>query len=380
MTYPTLYKPGKRGQIVQWSIEVVGATMHTRHGLLGGLLIHNEEVVLEGKNLGRKNATTPEQQARAEAESRWEKKVKHGYSTEIVEAIELPYTRPMLAEKYLQHAWRVKSDWLIQPKLNGIRCVSRRISEDEVTYSSRNGTTFAGLGFLTPGLLLLMDVGEELDGELYLHGMSLQEISSLVRKSRSISELLAEVMQYHVFDVVDPSTPFLERFGKFQSRFKEMNTRVVEAIGRDAIHLVSCTPAVGEENIRKSLDILLEAGYEGLMLRSPSSLYLSNYRSHDLLKYKLFQDKEFVIIGGRRGRGKDKDIVIWRCATEEGKEFDVKMSGSYADNAEIAQKYEEYIGKMMTVQFQEITPYGVPEFPVGLEFRDYECDPEDVSG
>ena len=33
---------------------------------------------------------------------------------------------------------------------------------------------------------------------------------------------------------------------------------------------------------------------------------------------------------------------------------------------------KEFIGKMLTVRFQELTDDGLPRFPVGIEFRDYE--------
>jgi DNA ligase-1 len=33
---------------------------------------------------------------------------------------------------------------------------------------------------------------------------------------------------------------------------------------------------------------------------------------------------------------------------------------------------DEYIGKMLTVRFQELTTDRVPRFPVGLAIRDYE--------
>jgi DNA ligase-1 len=32
----------------------------------------------------------------------------------------------------------------------------------------------------------------------------------------------------------------------------------------------------------------------------------------------------------------------------------------------------EYVGKMLTVRYQEMTDIGVPRFPVGIAFRDYE--------
>jgi DNA ligase-1 len=33
---------------------------------------------------------------------------------------------------------------------------------------------------------------------------------------------------------------------------------------------------------------------------------------------------------------------------------------------------DTFLGKMLTVQYQNLTPDGIPRFPVGLSFRDYE--------
>jgi DNA ligase-1 len=32
----------------------------------------------------------------------------------------------------------------------------------------------------------------------------------------------------------------------------------------------------------------------------------------------------------------------------------------------------EYYGKLLTVKYQELTSDGIPRFPVGISFRDYE--------
>ena len=34
--------------------------------------------------------------------------------------------------------------------------------------------------------------------------------------------------------------------------------------------------------------------------------------------------------------------------------------------------HKKYIGKMLTVRFQNLTALGVPRFPVGVVIRDYE--------
>ena len=85
-SFPTLYGKASTGKIKMWSIKVtnekgVGAII-TTHGYLGGKLQENTRLVTVGKNIGKKNETTPVQQAVNEAQSDWKKKTEAGSMTE----------------------------------------------------------------------------------------------------------------------------------------------------------------------------------------------------------------------------------------------------------------------------------------------------------
>ena len=56
--------------------------------------------------------------------------------------------------------------------------------------------------------------------------------------------------------------------------------------------------------------------YEGLVLRSPESLYVfsdNNKRSKDTLKYKQRDDIDVQVFDFYEGQGKDKGAVIFIC-------------------------------------------------------------------
>ena len=113
------------------------------------------------------------------------------------------------------------------------------------------------------------------------------------------------------------------------------------------------------------------AGYEGIMLRTRDGLY-KHSRSVDLLKYKEFLDGEYEVVGAEQGQGLEEGCVIWICRTAEGKTFHCRPRGTRESRSELFQKNEEYMGKHLTVRFQELTDEGIPRFPVGITFRDYE--------
>ena len=107
------------------------------------------------------------------------------------------------------------------------------------------------------------------------------------------------------------------------------------------------------------------------MLRASKGLY-KNVRSVDLLKYKEFFDDEYEVVGFKEGEGGEKGCVLWTCKTEKGTTFHCRPRGTREDRTELFQKGASYIGKKLTVRFQELTDDGIPRFPVGIAFRDYE--------
>jgi DNA ligase-1 len=48
------------------------------------------------------------------------------------------------------------------------------------------------------------------------------------------------------------------------------------------------------------------------------------------------------------------------------------MKGSIENRIEMFKKAETYVGKEITVRYQELSEDGIPIFPVGLAIRDYE--------
>ena len=127
--FPTIYKRDSKGKVREWRMEVDGDRYRTVSGLQDGEHITTEWTVAEGKNTGRANATTPEQQAVLEVESQYEKKLKVDYHENQDDIDNAKIYKPMLAKKWEDR--RAKIDWKddkvhIQPKLDGIRCIAMR--------------------------------------------------------------------------------------------------------------------------------------------------------------------------------------------------------------------------------------------------------------
>ena len=80
---PIIFKRTETGSIQQLELIVKNNTFYTVTGKVGGKLITSIPTVVEGKNIGRSNETSPVEQAIKEAQAKWDKKVEKGYSTNI---------------------------------------------------------------------------------------------------------------------------------------------------------------------------------------------------------------------------------------------------------------------------------------------------------
>lgn len=74
----TLFALNKDGSFQEWKVFVHEGTVSVFFGKMGGK-IQIKETVCKPKNVGRANETTAEDQAVAEAISKWEKQVRLGY-------------------------------------------------------------------------------------------------------------------------------------------------------------------------------------------------------------------------------------------------------------------------------------------------------------
>ena len=193
----TLYKPTKTGATQQWQIEVQGDSFICTYGQLGGAM-QKQTTKCSGKNLGKANETTPEQQAILEAEALVTKKLKSGYSYEISDTPSV--SLPMKVKSYQDQIHNVKFPCISTEKLNGVNAMFKR-TVDSITIYSRGGEVFPAIPHLEQYFHDIMDeLGHnELNAELYIHGEHLQDIQSAVKKPNKLSPRLTA----HIFDIAD---------------------------------------------------------------------------------------------------------------------------------------------------------------------------------
>jgi len=368
MSLPTLYCKSKTGKTQVWNIQVIGSTIRVSYGYQDGAVTVNEKTITTGKNIGKKNETTPEQQATSEARSTWDKKKTGGYAESLDDA-HVPGVAdaaavaaheailPMLAHDYHKRGKDIKFPCFVQPKLDGVRCIFKN-----GVLTSRQGKVFPNMEHITQDL---KDVDLVLDGELYSNTLNFQQFVGLVRKKKhndAEKQLLRQV-KFHVYDCVNDK-PFSER----NEAINELFSKRLYAFSEPLL----TEECKSKEDLKKFHDKYVADGKEGLIIRNKDGLYQLAARSKDLQKYKEFEDAEYKVTGFTDGEGSEKGLVIWICETSAGKSFHVRPRGTHEARAEIFNEAKDYVGKSLTVRYQELTEEGIPRFPVGIAFRDYE--------
>lgn len=371
MSYPTLYKIGGRGQVLQWSIQVKkrgdAGVLVMEHGQKDGKLVIDKEAVEKGKNLGQSNATTPIEQARLQAQARWKKQFDRYYRETIADAEKAAkaQSKPMLAHKYEEKREKhLKKDEEIalQPKLDGMRCLAFE-DGDDVVLMSRGGKVIESVPHIQNALQPLLK-GSVFDGELYVHGMDFEKIMSICRRSAKKLHEEFETMQFHVYDIVD-NRAFVHRVTKHFARIERAKLECVKVVDTDFDTYGGKWGKV--DSVEYGLKCYEDQGYEGVMIRKLNMPY-EHKRSNQLLKLKSFEDEEFEIADCETGTpGTDKEgllqTFVLRVTPDGEEEFRAPLMGSEELLREMWGRAEEYIGKLATVVFQEKTKRGVPRFP-----------------
>jgi ATP-dependent DNA ligase len=370
-TFPTLFKKTSTGASQMWEISVENNVIITRFGQVDGKIQETRDLIKSGKNLGKANETSANQQAELEAQSAWEKKKKaKGYVESLkdakagkVDALVEGGIFPMLAHRFDEQGHKIEYPAFVQPKFDGHRCISM-YQDGKATLWSRTRKPILSMPHIVAEVERLAKKEKLksliLDGELYSHKYKdqFEKITSLIRPDEPREG--HELVEYHVYDMVNEESAQFERLPILEC---------IRVMDSKALIPVKTVTVNDEDELMLAFDAFLAEGYEGAMVRNTFGKYV-NKRSYDLQKVKEFKDEEFRIVGVEEGRGKLAGHGIFVCSTNEGVEFKAKMKGTTESLKDYFENPKKYIGKLLTVKFQGWTQKnGVPRFPVAERIR-----------
>jgi DNA ligase 1 len=361
--FETLYKRTSTGAVQIWYMMLDGNKHCATSGQRDGKHVTSAWTECAGKNIGKANETSPEEQALAEVLAKYEKQRKQGKYHDSVDDVDTAkFFSPMLAEKYKDRPLTEK-DWeagvAVQPKLDGMRCIATANG-----LQSRKGEKIVSAPHIMEQLQVVFDDYPHavLDGELYNHDLKseFEELMSIAKKTKPTEEHIiksAEWLQFHIYDVFNPKNPDLV----FKDRI--LNRTIVLGKCQGASIREVPTVFVGEHH---SLDEAYEAwladGYEGQMVRINNAPY-ENKRSKSLLKRKEFMDAEFPIVEIQCGKGNRADWaarVI--CSLPDGRTFAAGINGNAAYCKQLLIDKDKYVGSDAKIKFFRYTSDGIPLF------------------
>ncbi len=234
---------------------------------------------------------------------------------------------------------------LVQPKLDGFRCLARREADGWVLYSRRGNVL--PLPHITAALPLgdaATPVGTVLDGELYIHGRGFQSLTSSIRQQ-------SPQVEFHVFDIASGDEPA-------RIRLLTLNALrlhgPVKHVNHHTVHF--------QHELERIYTETLAAGFEGIMLRDPAATYEPK-RSWALQKLKPHYDSEFMVLGWRSARNAPHLVVVEVRNDLTNATFDVCFPSIVGDPS-------EWLGRMLHCRFAGRTDALLPRHAVAIRFRD----------
>lgn len=358
--WPVLYgKPSNGEKIKTWKIEIIPDGINYKivraYGYLNCKTTVSEKLITSGKNIGKKNETTTEQQAKQEADSLFKKQKEKGYSESVEMTQHVNAVLPMLAHDFNKRKHDIVYPCYVQPKIDGVRMMLVK-THGKVQMISRTGK-YIHLAHIEAQF---KNVPENIwfDGEIFTFDLPFEEITGLFKTQKNPDLEKTAKLQFHIFDCYDPNKPEW----KFEERLSFMKN----------YNIVCTKKCASITDVDKYHDDFVQQGYEGIMLRNGDSVYKPQYRSKDLQKLKNFCDSEYKIVGSHEGKGDDIGTIIFECTTESGSVFSVRPRGTLEQRRKMWETRDAFIGKMLTVRYQNLTEYNVPRFPVGIVVRDYD--------
>jgi DNA ligase-1 len=367
MKLPALYSRRSDGKVQIWEKEVDGNKHRSHSGIMDGEIVVSEWTVCGGKNVGRTNETTANQQAMAEAKSEYQKKLDKGYREDINDIDNASFFEPMLAKTWQDYKDEaLKSGKLfLQPKLDGLRLIANKDG-----LWTRNGKEYKSIPHIHEALRPLFRYNPKyiFDGEVYAdkYAQDFNKICSLAKKTKPTKEDLLEAaksIEYHIYDF-----PFWDDI--FSARHKELK-KVLEFSKSSAIKLVETHEASSEQEVVDAYEDFVEEGYEGAMVRLDAKY--EQKRTKSLLKYKEFKDGEYLILDvveGVGNRSGGAGAIV--CKNRDGSTFNSNIKGTREFCKEMLLKKDEYIGKKATIKYFNLTVDGVPRFPYFMGLREGE--------
>lgn len=366
---PTLYANhiSQMGKYLVYRIGFDGRSLVVEYGQLGGeLQVYYKEIECKGRK-------SVYQQGYQEAKKKWSDQLKKRYRLDTTVSFDAKKNIVMLANQ-LKSNTAIQYPVYVQYKLDGMRFTALLDDDqDRVVIRSRVNNEFVHLNHLRTELKQLLSelpTGYIVDGELYIHGYTFQQLSSIIKSTKEIHPENCKV-EAHIFDLIDTGDLQYSQRLEMLEDLLLIESPPDSGLWTDRYQYLTLVPTY-TANSREEIDSIyteaLSEGYEGVMIRKMTAPY-SPGRSNNILKVKPLQTDEGTIIDVVSGVGSHSDLAIFRIKDSLNIVTDVVPKGSHETRRQWLQQKDELIGRRYQIAFQErISGTNAPRNPVGIQF------------
>lgn len=248
--------------------------------------------------------------------------------------------------------------YIVQPKLDGVRCRAIPLDGGGVLLLSSEENPIFSVPHINEALEQV-GIKEELDGELYNHNLSFEELIGITSRTVNLHSNY-KAAEFHIFDIVNDK-PQLER----QMFVTDLEYR--------SKYLVSVPFWICEslDDVLRVYDKLLALNYEGIIVRHIGAPY-ERKRSTYVMKFKPKKEDEYEVVGVAEehdiyGNPKGR-LGALTCKSGDGNLFSVGSGFSDEEREKLWDISAMLPGMTAKVHYQHLsTGKKVPRFPVFVE-------------
>ena len=269
-------------------------------------------------------------------------------------------------------------EWLISRKLDGVKALFY-YKDGEIHTSSRGGEDYdPATTHLRedPKLLKFFETHPTviLDGELFVRGKTLQQISGAARMEKNAVD--CDWLEYWIYDCYDTYVPDIVASVRYRFLVEiceyydiPMYLSIKDDEHNVPIRLLLHEYVEGWDNMKKLHDKWVAEGFEGAVITDPSKPYKPGSRCNNLIKIKQYKSEDFMVVGYKLGLRGSEDMTF-TCALGDGRTFEAMPVGDRATKAEYVKNFDnKYRGHKAECTFFNYSDDGIPTQPKLRIFR-----------
>lgn len=276
----------------------------------------------------------------------------------------VPTFEVSLAHKFSHARTKGRKEVAVEPKLDGIRCFSI-VRDGSVQMFARSGKPITNFEkSLAPELVKMGDGCY--DGELMGQDFTALMRQAYRKESVDVTGTYLALFDFLSLEEWDTKHSVMSCEDRYEELLDKLDKSDVDLSLVQPVERVTVNNLYTE--IKAQHDAYVNEGFEGAMVKFLEAPYRFG-RGYEVMKMKIFHDVDLPISGLLEGTGKHAGKLGSFQVLFNGVEVQVGSGLTDELREKIWADQESFLGRMIEVRYQEITPDGSLRFPTFVCFR-----------